>query len=50
MSTLIVVRHGESNFNRANKFAGWLNSGLSKKGKQEAVFAGKLLQKQKLKK
>ena len=49
MSTLIVVRHGESNFNRANKFAGWLNSGLSKKGKQEAVKAGMLLKKKKLK-
>ena len=40
---LIFVRHGQSERNKENKFTGWVDVGLSKKGKYEAVEAGKLL-------
>lgn len=40
---LIFVRHGQSEWNKENKFTGWVDVGLSKKGKNEAVEAGKLL-------
>lgn len=44
MIKLILVRHGESVWNLENKFTGWTDVELSKKGEEEAKEAGKLLQ------
>ncbi|HEV3449644.1 MAG TPA: phosphoglyceromutase [Acidimicrobiia bacterium] len=43
MATLILLRHGESTWNRENRFTGWVDVGLSEWGEQEAVAAGGLL-------
>jgi 2,3-bisphosphoglycerate-dependent phosphoglycerate mutase len=43
---LVLLRHGESNWNKENKFTGWTDVDLSEKGKQEALDAGKLLKKE----
>lgn len=40
----IVLRHGESVWNKENKFTGWVDVGLSKKGEQEALVVGDKLQ------
>ncbi|BGI51435.1 MAG: 2,3-diphosphoglycerate-dependent phosphoglycerate mutase [Buchnera aphidicola (Ceratovacuna japonica)] len=40
---LVLIRHGESIWNKLNKFTGWKDINLSKKGKKEADIAGKLL-------
>jgi len=40
---LVVIRHGESVWNKENIFTGWVDVGLSKKGEEEAANAGKLL-------
>lgn len=40
---LIFVRHGQSKWNKENKFTGWVDIGLSKRGNLEAIEAGKLL-------
>lgn len=40
---LIVLRHGESQWNRDHKFCGWMDVPLSDKGEQEAAHAGDLL-------
>ncbi len=42
---LVLVRHGESVWNLENRFTGWTDVGLSEKGKEEAINAGKLLKK-----
>ena len=44
---LILLRHGESKWNLENKFTGWTNVDLTKKGINEAKNAGKLLLKEK---
>lgn len=41
MHKLILVRHGESIWNKENKFTGWADVELSEKGEQEARQAGK---------
>ena len=41
--TLILVRHGESEWNLKNLFTGWKNPDLTEKGVAEARRAGKLL-------
>jgi len=41
--TLVVMRHGESVWNKENRFTGWYDSELSEKGHEEAKAAGKLL-------
>ncbi|MEJ5254633.1 MAG: phosphoglyceromutase [Acidimicrobiales bacterium] len=38
--TLVLLRHGESEWNRANLFTGWFDADLSEKGREEAVQAG----------
>ncbi len=38
--TLILVRHGQSEWNLKNLFTGWRNPGLTAKGKEEAKAAG----------
>jgi 2,3-bisphosphoglycerate-dependent phosphoglycerate mutase len=43
MHTLVLIRHGESVWNRENRFTGWKDVPLSEKGHQEAVAAGRLL-------
>lgn len=43
MSTLILLRHGESEWNLANRFTGWEDVQLSPKGREEAVEAGRML-------
>jgi len=43
MKKLVLLRHGESVWNRENRFTGWTDVGLSEKGVQEAVAAGRLL-------
>ncbi|MGN6715671.1 2,3-bisphosphoglycerate-dependent phosphoglycerate mutase [Anaerocolumna jejuensis DSM 15929] len=43
---LIIVRHGESEWNRLNLFTGWTDVDLSDQGKQEAQSAGQLLKKE----
>lgn len=43
MMKLVVVRHGESQWNQKNLFTGWADVDLSEKGVQEAKQAGVLL-------
>ena len=43
MSHLILVRHGQSNWNLENRFTGWVDVELSSKGKEEAIKAGHLI-------
>ena len=40
---LVLVRHGESEWNKLNLFTGWTDVDLSEKGHEEAAAAGKLL-------
>ncbi|XP_011505029.1 PREDICTED: phosphoglycerate mutase 1 [Ceratosolen solmsi marchali] len=40
---IVMVRHGESEWNKLNLFCGWYDAGLSEKGETEAVAAGKAL-------
>ncbi len=40
MSTLVLVRHGESQWNLENRFTGWVDIPLSPKGEEEARKAG----------
>jgi hypothetical protein len=41
--TLVLVRHGESTWNEENRFTGWADVPLSKKGLEEAKQGAKLL-------
>jgi len=41
--TLILLRHGESDWNAKNLFTGWVDVGLTEKGQQEAVRGGEQL-------
>jgi 2,3-bisphosphoglycerate-dependent phosphoglycerate mutase len=43
MPTLILVRHGQSQWNLENRFTGWWDVDLTEQGEAEAVAAGKLL-------
>lgn len=43
MGKLILLRHGESMWNKRNLFTGWVDVPLSEKGIEEAMHAGKLL-------
>lgn len=40
---VVLLRHGESVWNKENKFTGWTDVSLSEKGEQEAIAAGKYL-------
>jgi len=42
---LVLIRHGESVWNKENRFTGWVDVGLSEKGLQEAKAAGQALKK-----
>jgi 2,3-bisphosphoglycerate-dependent phosphoglycerate mutase len=41
--TLVLLRHGESEWNKANLFTGWVDVELSEKGRSEAARGGRLL-------
>ncbi|MGA2239746.1 MAG: 2,3-diphosphoglycerate-dependent phosphoglycerate mutase [Candidatus Bathyarchaeia archaeon] len=43
MHKLVLVRHGESTWNKENRFTGWTDVDLSEKGVQEAHEAGRTL-------
>jgi 2,3-bisphosphoglycerate-dependent phosphoglycerate mutase len=43
MAQLVLIRHGESQWNLENRFTGWVDVPLSPKGEQEAREAGKKL-------
>ncbi len=43
MKDLVLLRHGESDWNRENRFTGWTDVGLSEAGRQEARHAGEML-------
>lgn len=47
--TLVLVRHGQSDWNLKNLFTGWENPGLTKKGVEEAHTAGRNLKAEGLK-
>jgi 2,3-bisphosphoglycerate-dependent phosphoglycerate mutase len=42
-STLVLLRHGESEWNRKNLFTGWYDADLSPKGEAQATEAGRLM-------
>lgn len=46
MYTLVLLRHGESVYNKSNLFTGWTDVDLSEKGIQEAREAGKLMKRE----
>ncbi|MGI9016417.1 MAG: 2,3-bisphosphoglycerate-dependent phosphoglycerate mutase [Euzebya sp.] len=43
MSTLILIRHGQSEWNAQNRFTGWVNVALTQQGKDEAVAGAQRL-------
>ncbi len=43
MTTLVLLRHGESQWNLENRFTGWIDVPLSEKGVEEAKSAGEKL-------
>ncbi len=46
MIKLVLLRHGESLWNKENRFTGWTDVDLSDKGKEEARKAGQILKEQ----
>jgi len=46
MKKLVLIRHGESVWNKENRFTGWTDVDLSEKGRQEAKKAGEALKKE----
>jgi 2,3-bisphosphoglycerate-dependent phosphoglycerate mutase len=46
MKKIVLLRHGESTWNKENRFTGWVDVGLSEKGMQEASEAGQTLKKE----
>ncbi|HEV3290551.1 MAG TPA: histidine phosphatase family protein, partial [Streptosporangiaceae bacterium] len=43
MTTLVLLRHGESTWNAEGLFTGWVDVGLSERGATEAATGGRLL-------
>jgi len=43
---IVLLRHGESTWNKDNRFTGWTDVSLSEKGLEEALQAGKTLKKE----
>ena len=43
MHTVVLLRHGESTWNKENRFTGWTDVDLSDRGREEAKEAGRLL-------
>ncbi len=46
MYNVVLLRHGESTWNKENRFTGWTDVDLSEKGKEEAKKAGEILKKE----
>ncbi|NOX84838.1 MAG: 2,3-diphosphoglycerate-dependent phosphoglycerate mutase [Chlorobi bacterium] len=46
MKRLVLLRHGQSQWNKENRFTGWTDVPLSKEGVEEAVRAGQTLKKE----
>ena len=46
MRKLVLLRHGESTWNKENRFTGWTDVPLTKKGITEAEESGKILKKE----
>lgn len=46
MTKLVLVRHGESEWNKLNLFTGWMDVDLSDKGREEAKQAGVIMKKE----
>ena len=46
MNKVVLLRHGESVWNRENRFTGWTDVGLTEKGVTEARTAGEMLKKE----
>ena len=49
MNKLILLRHGQSQWNLENRFTGWKDVSLTDQGKEEAKKAGQLLKKNNVK-
>ena len=49
MSSLILVRHGQSEWNLQNRFTGWVDVDLAPRGKLEACKSGEFIKEKKLK-
>ena len=45
MYTLVIIRHGQSQWNKKNLFCGWTDVDLTEKGFEDARAAGRLLKK-----
>jgi 2,3-bisphosphoglycerate-dependent phosphoglycerate mutase len=43
MRKLVLLRHGESTWNKENRFTGWTDVDLSERGREEAAESGRLL-------
>ena len=46
MYKVVLLRHGESVWNKENRFTGWTDVDLSERGMQEARKAGQVLKKE----
>ena len=46
MPTLVMILHGQSLWNRENRFTGWADIDLSEQGRAEAREAGELLKRE----
>jgi len=46
MKTLVLLRHGQSIWNKENLFTGWADVGLTEQGKDEARAAGQILKRE----
>ncbi len=46
MKKIVLLRHGESTWNKENRFTGWTDVGLTERGLAEAVAAGQLLKRE----
>jgi 2,3-bisphosphoglycerate-dependent phosphoglycerate mutase len=46
MTKLVLIRHGESDWNQQNRFTGWTDVDLSDKGRQEAKEGGEVLKRE----
>ena len=46
MKKLVLIRHGESTWNKENRFTGWTDVELSDKGRQEAIEAAEVLKRE----
>jgi 2,3-bisphosphoglycerate-dependent phosphoglycerate mutase len=43
MNKIVLIRHGESTWNQQNRFTGWVDVGLTDRGMEEALEAGRAL-------